>query len=102
MGRGILGTGEDTPERAAALVQAGVDVLVLDTAHGHSKKVIEMLRYLKSEFGQNVDIVAGNVGTGEGTQALIEEGAERRQSRLRPRGDFCTNPASSPESVCPK
>lgn len=84
-----VGTGEDTPERAAALVQAGVDVLVLDTAHGHSKKVIEMLRYLKSEFGQNVDIVAGNVGTGEGTQALIEEGADAVKVGLGP-GSICT------------
>src|SRR5690606_17410726 len=66
-----VGTGSDTDDRAAALVEAGVDVLVLDTAHGHSKRVLDTLERLKSRFGDRVQIIAGNVGTGEGARALI-------------------------------
>lgn len=84
-----VGTGSDFKERSAALVEAGVDALVLDTAHGHSKKVLETLSWLKSTYGDRVDIVAGNVGTGEGALALIEHGADAIKVGLGP-GSICT------------
>lgn len=71
-----VGVGKDTRERARALVEAGVDALVLDTAHGHSLAVLDMVSWLKGEFGDKVSIIAGNVSTGEGTKALIEAGAD--------------------------
>ncbi len=84
-----VGTGADTLERAAALVDAGVDALVLDTAHGHSKRVLDMLARLKADFGDRVEIIAGNVGTGEGARALIENGADAVKVGLGP-GSICT------------
>lgn len=84
-----VGTSAETKERAAALVDSGVDVLVLDTAHGHSRKVLQMLSWLKSEYGGKVGIIAGNVGTAEGTRALIEEGADAVKVGLGP-GSICT------------
>ncbi len=84
-----VGTGAETMERAAALVEAGVDALVLDTAHGHSKRVLETLDRLKAEFGDKVQIIAGNVGTAEGTRALIEHGADAVKVGLGP-GSICT------------
>jgi len=71
-----VGVGRDAKTRARMLVDAGVDALVLDTAHGHSRKVLDMVSWLKSEFGDRVSIIAGNVSTGEGTRALIEAGAD--------------------------
>lgn len=71
-----VGVGKDTRERARMLVEAGVDALVLDTAHGHSLAVLDMVSWLKGEFGDRVDIMAGNVSTGAGTKALIEAGAD--------------------------
>src|SRR5437588_1465279 len=65
-----VGVGPDAWERAGALVDAGVDVLVVDTAHGHSSSVPEMVRRIKSEL--DVEVVAGNVATAEGTEALID------------------------------
>src|SRR5690606_5953593 len=56
-----VGPGEDLDDRAAALVEAGLDALVLDTAHGHSKRVLEAVEGLKSKYGDKVDIIAGNV-----------------------------------------
>ncbi|REJ32065.1 MAG: IMP dehydrogenase [Bacillota bacterium] len=73
---GAVGVGPQHKERARALVDAGVDALVLDTAHGHSKSVLDMVSWLKGEFGDKVEILAGNVSTGEGTKALIEAGAD--------------------------
>src|SRR5690606_21026192 len=73
----------------AALVEAGVDALVLDTAHGHSKRVLETLDRLKAAFGDKVQIIAGNVGTAEGTRALIEHGADAVKVGLGP-GSICT------------
>jgi len=84
-----VGTGAETMERAAALVEAGVDALVLDTAHGHSKRVLETLDRLKAAFGDKVQIIAGNVGTAEGTRALIEHGADAVKVGLGP-GSICT------------
>jgi IMP dehydrogenase len=69
-----VGVGPDAWERADALVDAGVDVLVVDTAHGHSAAVPVMVRRVKSEF--DVEVVAGNVATAEATEALIDAGAD--------------------------
>jgi IMP dehydrogenase len=66
-----VGTARDTVERAEALVNAHVDVLVVDTAHGHSQNVLDMVRQLRRRF-PNVDLVAGNVATAEGTEALMD------------------------------
>src|SRR6476660_3133347 len=69
-----VGVGPDAVERAEALVAAGADVLVVDTAHGHSLGVIEMVRRIKARSG--VEVVAGNVATAEATGALIDAGAD--------------------------
>ena len=69
-----IGVSSDTMERAQALVNANVDALVVDTAHGHSKSVLETVKKLKSRL--NVDIIAGNVATAAGTQALIDAGVD--------------------------
>jgi IMP dehydrogenase len=90
-GRGRLrvgaaaGVGDD--DRAAALVEAGVDVLVIDTAHGHSKGVIEAVRRAKKRF--EVDVVAGNVATREGAKALVDAGADGVKVGIGP-GSICT------------
>jgi IMP dehydrogenase len=82
-----VGVGPDAWERAEALVDAGVDVLVVDTAHGHSASVPEMVRRIKSEF--DVEVVAGNVATAEGTEALIAAGADAVKIGVGP-GASCT------------
>ncbi len=69
-----VGVGSDAPERAEGLVAAGVDVLVLDTAHGHSRAVVEMAARLKSRF--EVQLVAGNISTAEGAEALVRAGVD--------------------------
>ncbi|WDL75453.1 IMP dehydrogenase [Helicobacter winghamensis] len=74
-------------ERARALVDAGVDVLVLDSAHGHSKGILETIKTIKKDLV--VDIVAGNVATGEGAQALIDAGADGVKVGIGP-GSICT------------
>ena len=70
-----IGVSRDAFERAAALVAAGVDVLVIDTAHGHSQGVIDMVGRIRSEF-PNTDLIAGNVATAGATEALIESGVD--------------------------
>ena len=70
-----LGTTADTEERAAMLVEAQVDVLVIDTAHGHSKRVVEMAKQIKKKFAR-VDLIAGNIATREGAEALIDIGVD--------------------------
>ncbi|MFN2469958.1 MAG: IMP dehydrogenase [Gaiellaceae bacterium] len=82
-----VGVGPDAVERAAALVDAGVDALVLDTAHGHSSGVLEMARRLKDSF--DVDLVAGNVATAEGAEALVKAGADAVKAGVGP-GSICT------------
>jgi len=82
-----VGVGPDAWERAGALVDAGVDVLVVDTAHGHSASVPEMVRRIKSEL--DVEVVAGNVATAEGTEALIDAGADAVKIGVGP-GASCT------------
>ncbi|MBE3576628.1 MAG: IMP dehydrogenase [Limnochordales bacterium] len=84
-----VGTGPDTMERAKALVQAGVDALVVDTAHGHSRRVLQTVEKLKSEFGSKTEIVAGNVATAEATKALIAAGADAVKVGIGP-GSICT------------
>ncbi len=71
-----VGTGGDSLERAAALVEAGVDILVVDTAHGHSQGVIEVVKTVKDRHGDKVDIIAGNVATAAATDALLDAGAD--------------------------
>ena len=75
--------------RADALVRAGVDALVIDTAHGDSKGVIETVSLFKKRFGDQVDIVAGNVATAEGAKALVDAGADGVKVGIGP-GSICT------------
>lgn len=82
-----VGVGPDALERAVALADAGVDVLVVDTAHGHAQAVVEMVRTLKSRL--EVELIAGNVSTAEATAALIEAGADSVKTGQGP-GSICT------------
>ena len=82
-----VGVGPDALERADALVGSEVDVLVIDTAHGHSRAVVEMVRRVKSDW--DVQVVAGNVVTAEGTEALIDAGADAVKCGVGP-GSICT------------
>ncbi len=83
-----VGTSGDTMERVEALVRAGVDVIVVDTAHGHSRGVIATVEKIKSDF-PDVDLIAGNVATAEGTEALIKAGADAVKVGIGP-GSICT------------
>jgi IMP dehydrogenase len=83
-----VGVTADTFDRMQALVEAGADAIVIDTAHGHSKYVIEKLREAKQIF-KNVDIVCGNVATGEAARALVEAGADSIKVGIGP-GSICT------------
>ena len=82
-----IGVGEDSYKRAGQLVDAGVDFLVVDTAHGHSSGVLEMVARLKKDT--TVDVVGGNVATREGAQALIDAGADGVKVGVGP-GSICT------------
>ncbi len=82
-----LGVGNDATERAELLVKAGVDVLVIDTAHGHSNAVLKTLKELKKKY--DIDIIAGNVATKEGARDLIEAGANAIKVGIGP-GSICT------------
>ena len=85
-----VGVGQDAWERSMALVEAGVDVLIVDTAHGHNSAVLEMVAKLKAEpFAKNVDIIGGNVATREGAAALVEAGADGVKVGVGP-GSICT------------
>jgi len=80
----------DSWERAGRLIEAGVDLLIVDTAHGHSAAVVEMIRRLKAEpAARDVDIVGGNVATYEGARALVEAGADGIKVGVGP-GSICT------------
>ncbi len=83
-----VGVGEGTEERVEALVRAGVDALVVDTAHGHSAGVAERIRWVKRHFPQ-VDVIGGNVATGAGALALVEAGADAVKVGIGP-GSICT------------
>lgn len=88
-----VGTGEDREARVEALVRTGVDVVVIDTAHGHSAGVLETVRALKRTF-PNLELVAGNVATAEGTEALIAAGADGIKVGMGP-ASICTTRAVS-------
>jgi IMP dehydrogenase len=77
----------DTLERIAALVAAGVDVVIVDTAHGHSRGVIEMVKRVRAKF--DIELIAGNVGTAEGTKDLIRAGVDAVKIGIGP-GSICT------------
>src|SRR3989454_6556318 len=83
-----IGTGPDREQRAEALVRAGVDVLVVDTAHGHSDAVIETVRAVKGAFPK-VDLIAGNVATAEGSAALVKAGVDAVKVGMGP-ASICT------------
>lgn len=81
------GTGQDSRERVQKLVDAGCDVIVVDTAHGHHKNVLEMVKWIKKHF--DIQVVAGNVATKEGCKALIDAGADGIKVGVGP-GSICT------------
>ncbi|MEQ9617547.1 MAG: IMP dehydrogenase [Deltaproteobacteria bacterium] len=83
-----VGIGPEREERIEALLSAGCDVIVIDTAHGHSQRVIEAIKSTKSNF-RNVELIAGNVGTGEGAEAMIKAGADAVKVGVGP-GSICT------------
>jgi IMP dehydrogenase len=83
-----VGVGEGTEERVAALVEAGADVLIVDTAHGHAQGVLDRVKWIKSNF-KNVEVIGGNVGTGEGAKALVDHGADGVKVGIGP-GSICT------------
>ncbi|HJO30691.1 MAG TPA: IMP dehydrogenase [Acidobacteriota bacterium] len=83
-----IGVGPESEERAAALVQAGVDVIVVDTAHGHSESVITTAGEIKKEFG-SISVIAGNIATGEATRDLIEVGVDAVKVGIGPSA-ICT------------
>jgi IMP dehydrogenase len=83
-----VGVGEGTDERVAALVEAGADVLVVDTAHGHAQGVLDRVKWIKTRY-PNVQVVGGNVGTGDGARALVDHGADGVKVGIGP-GSICT------------
>jgi len=82
-----VGVGADSPDRCQALVEAGADLLVVDTAHGHSRAVLKTVERIKSNY--DIPVVAGNVATGEGAEALIRAGADVVKVGIGP-GSTCT------------
>ena len=82
-----VGVGEDAEKRARTLIDAGVDFLIVDTAHGHSRAVVDMVRLLKRQ--STVDVVGGNVATRAGAQALVDAGADGVKVGVGP-GSICT------------
>ncbi|MGH8444357.1 MAG: IMP dehydrogenase [Solimonas sp.] len=84
-----LGTGADTDERVSALIEAGVDLVVVDTAHGHSKGVIDRVAAIKRQYGDRLQVVGGNIATGEAALALLEAGADAVKVGIGP-GSICT------------
>lgn len=83
-----IGVSSMEKERALALINAGVDVIAIDTAHGHSRNVIEMVKYVKSRFN-NVDVIAGNIATADAAKALIDAGVDAIKVGIGP-GSICT------------
>ena len=83
-----VGVGEGTEERVEALVRAGVDAIVVDTAHGHSQGVIERVRWVKKNYPQ-IDVIGGNIATGAAALALVEAGADAVKVGIGP-GSICT------------
>lgn len=83
-----IGTKKDTMDRTEALIRAGVDVLVVDSAHGHSEGVLEQIRQIKSNY-RDMQVIGGNVATGEGALALVKAGADAVKVGIGP-GSICT------------
>jgi IMP dehydrogenase len=83
-----VGVGPDNEERVALLVQAGVDVIVVDTAHGHSRGVLERVRWVKQTY-PHVDVIGGNIATADAARALVEYGADGVKVGIGP-GSICT------------
>ena len=83
-----VGVGDKSVERAEALIKAGVDVIVIDSSHGHSKGVLDTVKLLKSTFPRTV-LIAGNVATAEGTESIIKAGADAIKIGIGP-GSICT------------
>ncbi len=83
-----VGVGEGTEERVAALVEAGADVLIVDTAHGHAQGVLDRVQWIKKKYPQ-AQVVGGNVGTAEGAKALVDHGADGVKVGIGP-GSICT------------
>jgi IMP dehydrogenase len=83
-----VGVGDGTEERAAALVEAGVDVIIVDTAHGHSEGVLKRIRWLKRQF-PNLQVIGGNIATASAAKALVDHGADAVKVGIGP-GSICT------------
>ncbi|HEX8961381.1 MAG TPA: IMP dehydrogenase [Rhodocyclaceae bacterium] len=83
-----IGVGEGTEERAALLAEAGVDVLIVDTAHGHSEGVLKRVEWVKKNFPQ-VEVIGGNIATGAAAKALVDHGADGVKVGIGP-GSICT------------
>jgi len=83
-----VGVGEGTDERVAALVEAGADVVVVDTAHGHAQGVLDRVKWIKKRYPR-VQVVGGNVGTADGARALVDHGADGVKVGIGP-GSICT------------
>ncbi|PTQ82579.1 inosine-5'-monophosphate dehydrogenase [Nitrosospira multiformis] len=83
-----IGVGEGSEERAEALVDAGVDVIVVDTAHGHSQSVLERVQWVKKRFPK-IQVIGGNVGTAAAAKALVDHGADAVKVGIGP-GSICT------------
>jgi len=83
-----VGVGEGTEERVAVLVEAGADVLVVDTAHGHAQGVLERVQWIKKTFPQ-MQVIGGNIGTADGARALVDHGADGVKVGIGP-GSICT------------
>jgi IMP dehydrogenase len=83
-----VGVGEGTEERVAMLVEAGADVLVVDTAHGHAQGVLDRVQWIKRHYAK-VQVIGGNIGTGDGARALVDHGADGVKVGIGP-GSICT------------
>ena len=83
-----VGTGKETERRVAALVKAGVDVIIVDTAHGHSQGVLDRIRWVKTNY-PDVQVIGGNIATAEAAKALVEAGADGVKVGIGP-GSICT------------
>ncbi|GAB3693601.1 IMP dehydrogenase [Corynebacterium nasicanis] len=84
-----IGTGDESWDRAGQLVEAGVDVLVVDSAHAHNNRVLEMVSRVKKDFGDRVDVIGGNLATRSAAQAMIDAGADAIKVGIGP-GSICT------------
>jgi IMP dehydrogenase len=83
-----VGVGEGTEDRVERLVEAGADVLVVDTAHGHAKGVLDRVKWIKKNYA-SMQVIGGNIGTGDGARALVDHGADGVKVGIGP-GSICT------------